>query len=97
MEYTKGEKWEAMRGCVVIATGESPVTGERWEQKIAQCYGENEQKQEANALMIAAAPDMYEALKVIIQKRNEAHETEAAYIPPEIEQAYKALAKAEGK
>jgi len=52
---------------------------------------------EANANLIAAAPDMYDALEAIIAKRTESHETEAAYIPPEIELAYKAKAKAEGK
>jgi hypothetical protein len=53
--------------------------------------------QEANAQLISAAPDMYEALKAIIAKRTECHESETAYIPPEIELAYKAISKAEGR
>ena len=39
---------------------------------------------------------MYTALKAVVTRRMESHETEAAYVPPEIELAYKALAKADG-
>ena len=46
---------------------------------------------------MAAAPDMYEALKSILEERLMCHETEAAHIPPEIELAYKAVSKAEDK
>jgi len=50
-----------------------------------------------NSQLIASAPDMYEALKAILNKRVECHETESSYISPEIELAYRAIAKAEGK
>lgn len=51
----------------------------------------------SNACLISSAPDLYYALKAILDKRMECHETESSYIPPEIEMAYKAIAKAEGK
>ena len=60
--YTKGE-WEAMRNGSVLATGISPVTGEEWERKIAQCYGENEHIQLANACFVAASPKMHKAIE----------------------------------
>jgi len=41
--------------------------------------------------------DLYEACKGIIAHRMECHEIEAAYVPPEIEAVYKALAKVEGR
>jgi hypothetical protein len=49
-----------------------------------------------NCTLHKSAPDMYEALKAIIAKRTECHESETAYIPPEIELAYKAIEKSEG-
>ena len=52
---------------------------------------------EENARLISAAPDLYYALKAILNKRVECHETESSYIPPEIEMAYKVIEKAEGK
>lgn len=52
---------------------------------------------EDNARLISSAPDLYCALKAILDKRMECHETESSYIPPEIEMAYKAIAKVEGK
>ena len=59
------------------------------------CISVNPDNPTAVALSIN---DMYEALKGIIQRRrNECHETEAAYIPPEIDAAYKALTKAAEK
>ncbi len=51
----------------------------------------------ANAQLISAAPELYEACKGVIAKRMESHIMESAYIPPEIEAVYKALIKAEGK
>jgi len=88
MNYTKG-KWERHS---------APNGYHIWcgNKHIADVGDKEDKEQSGNAYLISAAPDMYEALKATIARRMECHETESAYIPPEIELAYKALAKAEG-
>lgn len=49
----------------------------------------------ANAFLISAAPDMYEALKAVLEDWKEAMFTEA--VMPSIAKVREALAKAEGK
>lgn len=95
--YTKGE-WKAEIGyedSYIVCKSKEGITG------IATVHKKNPMNPangstEANAYLIAASPLMFEALKAIINRRMENHETEATYIPPEIDLVYKALAKAEG-
>lgn len=57
-------------------------------EAVNQCISVNED----NPLAVAQnIKEMYEALKSIIARRMENHETEAAYIPSEIELTYKVL------
>ena len=57
MDYTKGE-WEALdNNCVVSGSG--------FDTSVIVCCG-NTEEAEANAHLIAAAPDMYEALKDMV-------------------------------
>lgn len=96
MEYTKGE-WKAIKG--ILSDEINTIVGDK-SQGIAEivCYlGQNV---EADAHLISAAPDMYEALK---EARHEierlamvtGYEGEAHF--PKLEQINKAIAKAEGK
>ena len=84
MEYTKGE-WSV--GDIAIIT---------WEVGVRIIHDGNEEKPLAfakalvNAHLIAAAPEMYEALNEIISGED--------YIPPYMAQTInEAIAKAEGK
>ncbi len=77
MNYTKGE-WKVTKGFKVVA-------GIKSAQAVADVFGETAKEVEANAHLIAAAPDMYEALKALPEQ--------VKWIP----EVAKALAKAEGK
>ena len=94
MNYTTGEWTKGDRGSIDDKEG-YPIAIVFPDTRLAS--NDSIAKRVANANLIAAAPEMYKALKAIIAKRMECHETESASIPSEIETAYKALAKAEGR
>jgi hypothetical protein len=91
MEYTKGE-WERITGGNWIGV-RNPENAEI----IAQCWQDgyitSKIEAKANAHLIAAAPDMYLALKEY-QYYNRCHNDAEAKL---FDIAMKALAKAEGK
>lgn len=92
MNYTKGE-WK------VASTGfdreyrKFIVLDNEWLWITAEAKGETEEEAEANAHLVSAAPEMYEALKAII---DEARGTDR-FGGDQITDALNAIAKAEGK
>jgi len=96
MEYTKGE-WEVTKHrpldnlVIVIKHGEHAYNDDRI------CQVDVAPKAKANAHLIAAAPDMYEALKEI-KHLLETHELQDVVLQQVLEgKCYLALVKAEGK
>ncbi len=93
MEYTKGEWGVHTINDVAICNSPTAIfidspTFTLAEIKIKSSLREHQEEALANAHLIAAAPEMYEALKRILDDRNSALAREAGR---------KALAKAEGK
>ena len=94
MNYTNGRWYVALNGKVLVKHSHDNYT-QICQMPFSSAREADEMPEaNSNSQLIAAAPDMYEALQAIIDKRMECHETEAALIPHEIELAYKALAKA---
>lgn len=70
------------------------AAGNAFPWRMAEIQGPNEQVEIATARLIAAAPDMYDALSLILQY----FEDHGSTIPSSyIEHAYAAIDKAEGK
>lgn len=101
--YTRGQ-WESVgliesdgeefAGVILTPTEEEEIacTQLRYDGKdLAHCYGKDA---ENNAHMMAAAPDLYETVKELLNTFCEDERWESA---PIYEMAKKALAKAEGK
>ena len=96
MEYTKGE-WKAKKTTVVIPSKhDSNMTDFVVAQTDIYCSVEGKEA-EANARLISAAPDMYEALRALSFQFASAVEKPYSKDKEIYEQAQKALAKAEGK
>ena len=107
MNYTKGE-WKVTDSAFSRFTayrgrkqgGRTFVTTALNLNQIAEAQGDTQEEAEANAHLIAAAPDMYEALKEIraglsLNRNNELAETLRYVIGASIEISGMALAKAE--
>ena len=92
MNYTKGE-WR-VKGCSVDGEDGYPIASTYPDTRLTS--PESLRLKKANAHLIAAAPDMYEALKRLLKMVPEdcggCIKTETAWI-----EAQEALAKAEGK
>ncbi len=91
MGYTKSEWVARYAGAGLPWYIETPT---REVAKILVYHIFPDKEAEANARLIASAPDMYEALKGIIPLIKSFTPFQSAR--PEIELAYKAIAKAEG-
>ena len=94
MEYTKG-KWEVGSDSWDTYIG----TGTQYLAKIINSGSLTDNEVQANAHLIAAAPEMYEALKLLIERMNSdmvGSEYGVALTLPRV-WAERALAKAEGK
>lgn len=92
--YTKGE-W---RSCLTDTLPDrwTICAGEKGERGIAKTVLDNlipPQEKEANAHLIAAAPELYEALSYIIRELDQANIIKAEFMAT----PQKALAKAEGR
>ena len=96
MEYTKGE-WKFTRGEFNCSDESNSlcigsITGGEEEYFIARI--ENAEECEANAHLIAASPDMYEACKGVLDWWQRNYD---GFLPSEIANVLKAVDKAEGK
>lgn len=105
-EWQKSQTMGDYRGCIIADL--KPAIGADEEKDIElskQVHAEGWTQTEANAHLIAAAPDMYEALNNLIQtatilwdKVKPIKDTDTLTVThPMIEQAKQALAKADGK
>ncbi len=103
-QYTKGE-WKARK---LLPDRWGIISREAWEittpeyDVVAQIISSAPIRKEADAQLIAAAPDMYEALKKAKETIKLWHSTpefvwRAYQVSPEMTIINKALAKAEGK
>jgi hypothetical protein len=91
MRYTKGE-WEVMGVSIVTSVR---TANSRYLAPVAKIEALSQVEREANARLIAAAPDMYEALKELRDSIKEEFGLATAQLDGYIK-ANKALAKAEG-
>ena len=92
MNYSKGD-WNAIKDKSTnsFLIEASNRKGQSPHKAVAFVYDK------ADAQLVTLAPHMYEALKAIVAKRTECHEAEAAFVPSEIEAAYKILAEVDEK
>lgn len=84
-------EWEVSCGNIVVASRLNKANANIIVAAVNACKVINPD----NPIAVAESiKDTHETLKAIVDKRMECHETEAAYIPPEMELAYKVLARA---
>jgi hypothetical protein len=102
MEYTKGTwklQWKARGNDIeaIIKPGENALVATTW---FGEQYRIHEAESIANAHLIAAAPDMYEALKAVVEMLDpfKTEVQKALMLHEKVEiLILKALTKAEGK
>jgi hypothetical protein len=101
MNYTKGE-WEIANGTFIYCLNEAGTN--RFDCGLQRGWDDNGERTsrgelEANAHLIAAAPEMYEALKLMLERMESkmvGSDYGMAFELPKV-WAERALAKAEGK
>lgn len=90
VKFTPGD-WSEHDGVISAVTTSDAGRMTRWVASLIDCKPPVDGELEANAHLIAASPDLYEALKDCVQALSH---TEAG---PRIDAARAALAKAEGQ
>lgn len=101
MNYTKG-KWELNNyrpnnGRIVLRTGTEDNDASIGDREIAVVSprGKTHKEMKANAMLIAAAPEMYEALEQILKQY--CHDIEVSLTPSMANKIEKILKKAKGE
>ena len=93
MNYTKGE-WRVTGECFHDNIGAYRLVLGANDELIGHLWPNSNPQTEANAQLIAAAPDMYEALKVVVGYFDSPEVSNASDFIPQLRNA---LAKAEAK